>query len=639
MAGLIVLVSERLMEVVRRLLSLSCLPNIRAFCLAGLVLSGVLSAQSAWAQSVLAVLAPGDVLAIPIERGVNPLRLVVEIDGDEIAGPFRIEGDRLLVPLPATLSSGRHDLAVLPLGPDGGDRAEVWLFDIEADGIRPSGLLSIEAGVAATVGGRAEAFATGSLRGDFQTDDGRTRLGFRVSRPESPAVGSDRYELDTFFLEATRVIAGQDVTLRFGDQTLAEDDLLSDGDLRRGLSLTARDPSATRSAGAFILRPSAPDGWDNVAGLEDRDDRIVGFRGGGLFGAAGSFKLDALGYEGRGTELPSGGAGSTRMVGVSGSALTFGDRVEVLAAYGLSEWNDGGGARSGDAVTLGAVWSVLPASESRVLGFGLEARRIEADFYNALNPDLIRGERGLTASLDYNSAFWDVFLEADVATTNVAGDPLDATDRLGRLTFDAIYDPNDFTGGWLNGMKFFVGGEIATTDRRITPLGALPPSDNRFARVSFGAEKFRDNTSWAASLSLEDLRDRTGAGANEQGVFLDALWSRRMGSGSASAAMRLGERRTPAGRFGEADVSIALRRELANPAWSMTVEAGLLDFEDPAGEDGSYAGAELLWEFRENTWAVLSAEYGKGSEAHDLAPGEGWVIGVALRADVDLFRR
>lgn len=598
--------------------------------------AATLAPSAAQTDTLISYAASDGAISVPLDAPPVPARLRVLIDGDEVIGPFRVEGERLIVPVPRDLTPGRHDLVIEETG-IGGGAVERFLFDVPGRALGGAAILSVETGVRDSEDVDAETFATGSLGVDLTSDDRQTRLAFRISRPEEP-VGDDIYELNSVLFETTRAAFGQDLTLQFGDHNLVDDDFVSDGGVRRGLSLTVEPPSEIWQASVFALRASSPDNWENWTGLEDTDDRLHGIAASGRIGAAGRTTFSLIAYDGRDPLLPSGEAGETRMVGVGATQLAFDDRVTLAADVARSDWNDGADAKEADALRLGAVVGLLPLNDPATLSLGIEGRWIETDFYSALNPGLISGEEGVAISLDYISDFWTVGTELDVADTNYAGPADAATDRLTGFSFDVAYDPNEFTGTWLNGTTFFVAGEWDRTARRATPAGAPDPNDNIFRRLTFGADRFRTNEAWSLAYTVEDIDDRTDANADEWGQYIDAVYSLRYPTGSVAMSLSLGDVSTPAGRFAETDASISLRHIFSDPKWEVLVEAGLADFENPSEEDGRFGRAELSREIAETAWIVMEAGYGEGTGAPLLVESEGWQVGLFLRADLDLMR-
>lgn len=579
----------------------------------------------------------GELLAIPLETAVPAARLRITLDGEEISGPFRVEGETLLLVVPDDLVPGRHDLVVWPEGAIGVGRSERFLFDVSGNGLNGSAILSIEAGIRTTQSGESENIASGTLGVDLTSADTRSRLAFRVTRPDGGTANGDVFELNSFEMETTRAILGQDVTLKFGDHNLPEVDLQTDSAARRGLSVTIEAPNNRSSVTAFALRPTEPDG-ENESGLEDEDDLVYGLRNTFWFGEGQAFKLSTFAYNGRAATLPTGNPGDTQAAGARLSALLFDTRAEVWLGAAASEYDDGTDAEEGFAVKGGVEFGVLSEERPDSLTFGIEARQIEATYFSALDPGLIRDETGVTATAEYISAFWQVGTELDVAETNVADDPDAATDRLVNWTFDARYNPNDFTGSWLNGTTFFLNGEVSAVDRQDTPAGAPDPTDNTFRRLSFGADRFRADTSWTLSYSIEELKDRV-ADAREWGHFVDGVWSRKFPDGrTLAAAASVGDVHKASGAvYGETDISLTYLHIFGDTDWTLAVGAGFTDFEDPSLADGSYANAELSWEFHDDTWLVMAADYGKGSEELDLVGAEGWQFGLFVRSDIDLL--
>jgi hypothetical protein len=381
---------------------------------------------------------------------------------------------------------------------------------------------------------------------------------------------------------------------------------------------------------AFVLGTEDEYDLDNVLGLADGDARVVGASAIIRPAAAPGLRFDLAGYAGRARDLPDESAGHTKGYGIAVSMPFANGSASAYAEYGASQWKD----NTGQALAGGAEWQFAEPGGVQSLVLGVEVSRIDADFHSPLNPDLIRGERGVTVSLERIDPMLQWRLSASRMKTNTGGAASDPTDRLTSLSGDLIYDPGDFTGGFLNGTLFFANAAIEDVERLTTPSGAPSADDSRFSQLSFGMEKLQPRYNWAVSVTLDDLDDRTAPNEDQRSQFLSGRFAYTPSPElSTQLFFNTGRRFTETTRYEETEISASASRSFASGLWQTELKAGYLYAEDPGRDDGRFASVSLSRRVTDSTRLFARANWGRDSLALRDVTTEGWSLELFLRTD------
>jgi hypothetical protein len=277
--------------------------------------------------------------------------------------------------------------------------------------------------------------------------------------------------------------------------------------------------------------------------------------------------------------------------------------------------------------------------DERTLALSMGYARIDEGYFSALNPNLITGEEGVRLGLASYARDWDWSLEGAVARTNIGGSAANPEDRLGRLSFDISDAPEVFTGGFMNGASFFFGAEMLRQDRINTPAGAIAPQDNTIWQLSLGFNRYQPDHSLALLYTYDHFDDRTGANEDERIHGFKAFVTVRPDDRfNASALVGLKMNDGVTGRYWTATGSVALGYDIIPDRLNYAVKVGFERSDRSSVQEGGFVGNELAWNFSRQHALVLSADYGRGSMAQDLAGGSGWVFGLALRSEFSQAR-
>ena len=590
-------------------------------------------AGPAGAQARLGAVAEGGVLRLPLEGTVPLARLRVEIDGIPMDVGLQLAGRDLLVTLPAGLQGASHDITLYRIEPGEDVELGIWAFETPSGATDVTLTGRIEAGVQAGADGTA-GLLQGSGRIGFERDGGRWRgaLGFRQDQEDESR--TPRSEITDYFLEHRGALWGDDLIARIGTQEAPGETLAMDDSARRGLSLRLQDPGGRSDVMLFALSPHAVSGRRNLTGLEDEGDLVQGVAARLLPLPGRGVQADLLAYDGHATE------GDGKVADVSGRGLRLsgplallpGGSFELGYAHSTHEIPLGGLplVRKDEAFALEVGMALLPQGDERSLTLTLGADRSGADVILPLNPDLIPDEAGQEIGLLWQSAFWQWEAKARRAENNLEGLEAEPTDAFHDYSLDLYFLPDDFTGGPLNGMTFFLSA--AREDQRRL-RGGGSGEDFTLDSVSLGMDKFQPDYAWALSLTREALRPASGA--DETDLALEGLYAWTPDEATTlTVAAEIGRLKTPAASYDRLSLEAGYGWDLAPDLWSAFVEAGWQEDAAPEAEDGAYFAAELARRLSPATELALRADYGRGSDAPDLAQDGGWVMGLTLRHDL-----
>lgn len=596
----------------------------------------MVSATESLALTALGKVSSGETLSLEVDDFFPAARVEVEIDGVILREGVVVRGDRIDVAVPSDLRGVRHDLRVFLIKPDGRTEIGAWLFETDSTQRLFFGSVQADSGFR-FADGVTRGFATGAVRLEFDRGEGQDRGRLVISRSEDAGEdGRDPFEINDIFYERRRPLFGQDFFLRLGNSDVVSQSILIDDVSRRGITARLSRPDGSSDVSAFVLGTAEEYDLDNVLGLADGNARVVGAAAILRPAAAPGLRFDLAGYAGRAKDLPDDSTGHTKGYGLVASVPFAGGLGSAFAEYGASHWK----GNAGSALAAGAEWQFAEPGGVQSLVLGLEASRIDTDFYSPLNPRLIRGERGVTVSLERIDPMLQWRLSASRMKTNTGGAATDPTDRLTSLSGDLIYDPGDFTGGFLNGTLFFANAVIEDVERLTTPLGAPSAEDSRFSQLSFGMEKLQPNYNWAVSVALDDLNDRTALDEDQRSQFLSGRFAYTPSPElSAQLFFNTGRRITDAARFEETEISASAAQSFASGLWQTELKAGYLYAEDPARDDGRFASFSLSRRLTESTRLFARANWGRDSLAPRDVDGEGWSLELFLRTDFGIEGR
>lgn len=593
----------------------------------------------AQSQELLGMFSAGSFVKVELERPITPTLLKVLIDGEELAVGWHIVGNHLQLTLPQNLSGQRHDLVLILDKPGQPEVIGSWVFDTPAKGSEIFVSLVTEVGSVASDTDSDE-YASVAGRMDFALGGGRYIGGASFGYPDEAGIQTPAdlliYDL---FLQYQNSVFGDDLYTRFGTHYIINDTSLIDDATHRGVSLRLEDLSNRYQIAVFALTPATLEGVENLSGLEDPTDLVVGTYGYVFPFAGNSTRLSFAGYQGNTTLTPDGAPGSGEGYGLTLTHPLAEGRADVALGVEASNWETSIAEHSGKAILLELDYELLP-DEQRNLGVSFDYRWVDQDHYSFLNPSQILGEQGAVVGLHYYVPEWQWQLELGYATTNYHGDPTAPTDALADLSAQAFYLPDDFTGGFLNGATFYAMLDILAQDRLTTPLGAIDPQDNTFYSAIVGFDKFHRDYSLAISYRHDVLDDRTALDEDELTRRIEFLYSATPSEYTEfRLSSEIGHVINSAGSYWDGALGLLVSYEFAPEVLTLETGFGFADFENPTLDDGLYFEQSLLWEFIDGYNLVLNARYGEGTDVHSLVDGdEGWTFGVGLRTEFAFAR-
>ncbi|MBT8458730.1 MAG: hypothetical protein KJN60_03575 [Boseongicola sp.] len=589
------------------------------------------------AQTVLGRVEAGSALELSLDQLVTPAEIIVEIDGVEVSGPHILRGNDLFVVVPDGLLGTRHDVRVYRIGVDGDEEIGAGLFETTSARALMFGSVQTELGARST-NNTARDISTGVVRLEFDNGDGQERGRLVVSRgPDSGEDGADEVSIDDVFFELRRPLFGDNFFFRLGNSDILSQTDILDTQSRRGVTLRLSDPALTHDLALFMMQTETDTDLDNPLGLSDTDDRVVGLNGIFQPQALPGLRFDITHFDGRSPNLPSGGRGKVSGSGVALFAPVADGRGDISVRHAETRWSDSeatGGSTDGRATEVEANWQLAARGGVQSFVLGAAVSSVDVGFFSPLNPDLIRGETSAEIALEFVDPAWQWRLDIGTAETNTGGSAADPVDRINRASASVLYDPGDFTGGFLNGTRLFANLALETLDRLESPTGAIDPQDNTIVQSSFGMEKVQPGYNWAWAITHDTVRDRADRGADQSGTFVSA----RLGldpspASSAQFFARAGERRTELTRYDEAEASFLLSQEFEQGLWEASFEGGYLFSQDPDQDGGRFATASVSRELSDKHRLVAEASWGRDRYAPDESAGESWSLGLFIRTD------
>ena len=580
-------------------------------------------------------------LRLPLPAPLPVSRLRVEVDGQAVDAALALSGRDLIVTLPPGLTGSSHDIVLYRIEPGADVELGIWRFDTPtgATDITLTGRLELAA--RSGPAGR-ELALTGSGRIGFERDGGRWRGAIGFLQDQDDTTRNPRTEITDYFLEHRGALLGDALIARIGTQDLPGETLAMDDSARRGLSLRLQDPGGRSDFAVFALSPNAESSRRNLTGLENGADRVSGVAAQVRPFAGRGFQVDLLAYGGRATDV------SGRRSDVAGRGLRLSGPLSFLPngafELGYAQTEDQQ-MLDGFPLTLrDEAWTaeistgLLPEGDERSLSLILDGAETGGDVIAALNPDLLGDTRSAGVTLLWQSPFWQWQAEARRGRTNVDDLPGLPTENLRDLAFDLYFLPDDFTGGPLNGMTFFASAAREAQSRRRSPVTGPAPQDFRIDSLSFGMDKFQPDYAWALSVNLEHLAftgTNAAPGTGDRDLWLEGLYAWTPDDRTTlTLGGEIGTRRINGTGHDRAAIEFGYGWDLAPDRWSALIEGGASRDAAPDGEYGAWFGAELARQISPSSQMVLRADYGRGSEAPDLAPEGGWVMGLALRHDL-----
>ena len=523
---------------------------------------------------------PAEPLAVQVPGNVPfdaLLRLGIEIDAIDVTPLLAFDNQIFTYNPVQPLSPGQHELRLVETLPSGGiaDRGN-WSIEIVGTG---AGVAAAPADAAPTVDEvqRMSLSAVNSLEVSQRlADHGMENLPDRLlasgggygngSYSNGPwsIVSNGNYLVQT---EETRAPSGRTVDLgeynltgRFdgedligqvalGHQDLGADNFIMSGFNRRGLAASLGSANEVVSVTGFGFRPEAITGRQDITGLNDSENRLLGFmaKTHPVPGWGKDFSVTGIYYDGEGSDLGTGGGGDDTANKGSGWGLVadsylFDRSLQVRGQFARTDF-EYGGVSLGDNDASSSAWSAALAyspiqgdevgGEFMNLTLGAQYDRVETFFNSLANPSLAPDRDGV---LLYSNIYWgSVSANAQglYQTNNVddlAGVP---TDRLLSLQFSGNYYPTidppaEGESDWLGQPYLNINLGVADNDRVDTPSGyAGIGTDNQNRSITLGGGSNYAQWGWQISETFSQYEDKTGNAADTNNYLTDfsANWT------------------------------------------------------------------------------------------------------------------
>jgi hypothetical protein len=608
------------------------------------------SLQAAWsAAMVCAVLvgaAAGEARAaevvLPVDVSAIAQEIAVEIDGADLTEFIRVEDGQLVVLASAALEPGPHVAAIYVLEGDGYRVYATYDFDVPAapdPNVKITLEAEHEAGVTSDPGGTEGHVASSGTVAVETVDHSLTaRLSYVADTREENQIAGRFADIAEYSIELRQSGALLDLTARVGHQSLGFDPALVADLNRRGLSVEGAGPEERLQFHLFALKASAAEGAENILGIAEGNDRIVGgrlaFRP--VFGS--DFRISFQGFEGEGAPDFSliTGIGSGKGLALDGSLVD--GRLRYGLTWAETLWDgDAAGALPedrGQALLATFAYDLQPANGA-ALTLGFDYERVDLFYYSPANPALPTGGETLRLSADYAAERLTLYGTLETTLTNEGGDPADPVDRVNRLALDgtwALYD-----AGLLPDATLTFGISLEDLRRVETPPAAPGPEDWSGTTAYMGLEKYSDTAGW--SLIYTYLREEDDGPGNfdltghELSATLDLVPSDRF---ALAATGLVGSYESMfSGSYQRFDGDIGLDYALEPDLWLLSLDLGVSQTTEPGIEDGRYAAAAVTRKFANGAELVMNAGWYDGTFAETSGPEEETIFGLTYRIRSD----
>ncbi len=532
-----------------------------AICLA-LIASPV---KADWQAGFVAPTSPTAQLKIDLPDDIDILALTtlaVELDAVDITALLTLDGTDFIFSPVVPLTDGVHTVRLINIeNPDNPVELNAWEFSIalvhgvqqnvsatpseaeiaKAEAILTSGNLRADTLTEASyrfaennltgAGERAMIAGAGDLGADIQSGNlqFRSRGNYFLQTDKDLSLTGNTLDLGEYELNLDYY--GDDISAgaSLGHHDIGAQSLIMNGFYRRGASLRLGDAAGHVQAKAFSFGTESLSGGENITGLNDTDERIVG---GSLsvqpFSTEpGSLKLTGIFYDGKGAGVGDGimttdPVADGRGWGVVAEKSFADQRVSLRGEYAHSTYDQDGSAgtaptEDSDAVSVSL--NLRPFTEAPVwlgdavdISLGASYDRLGTYFQSIANAGIAADREAYTVHGALNWGKASNNFQYVYETNNVDDLEAVATDYLHNLSFSTNYtlDPIEGDFDWLGTPNLYVSGFIADAGRKDTPTGYLGPGTNNLTKsVTLGGNTSYGNWSWGVSHTVSSYEDFT----------------------------------------------------------------------------------------------------------------------------------
>ncbi|WP_282608494.1 hypothetical protein [Pelagibius sp. Alg239-R121] len=496
-------------------------------------------------------------------------RLGLEVDAIDVTPLLAFENQRFNYRPPQALQPGQHQLRLIEVTLDG-DVVErgSWDFTVSSEAaIADNGPDESDASISAT---NAVEFSQRLADKGFEDTPARGQVsggGYAdaaYSHGQWSVTNNANYLIET---QKDRAVSGRGFDLgeytfntRFDDedffgqvalghQSLNTDSFIMSNYSRRGLSASLGSGDELLSVTGFSFHPESVVGSENITGLNDSDNRLMGFQATAhpVPAWGKDFSVTGVYYSGKGTEggVGIGGDSNTNQGdgwSVIAERLLFERSVKITGQFARSNFEQSGVVLgddevSGDAWSLALSYTPFQAEEiaGQYLNLTLGGRyeRVDTFFSSLANSSLAADRDSL---LLYSDLYWgNISANAQglYQTNNVddlSGLP---TDSLLSLQFTGSYYPTieppaEDETDWLGQPYLNLNIGAVDNERVETPEDYFGGStDNSHLSVTLGGGSSYGAWGWQISETFARFLDRTDASSDTKSYFTDvsANWT------------------------------------------------------------------------------------------------------------------
>jgi len=526
--------------------------------------------RAEWAATFVAPVRSTMPLRIDLPDNLDLMKittLAVELDGIDITALLELEGTDLVFLPVEPFSAGEHAVRLFDVSdPENIITKAEWSFAINTgagtgatgpDGPTAEDIAATEAAMV-KVNFRADTLTelsyraieknlsnapdrlilggAGDISGDLSAGNWRmsSRVNYLLQSEKELSLTGERLDIGEY--DITVDYAGENIKggVIFGHQDIGQQSLLMNGFYRRGASARIGLADERISAQGFSFGTSSVSGVENLSGLNNARDRLVG----GLATVKPfSSSIDALAvtglyYDGKGAGIGDGILETNPVAeGEGWSAVVekgfSNQRLKLRGEYARTFYDQDGIAgaapkQESDGVSMSAEARVFEEpplmfgqSVDLVIGGGYD--RIGTYFQSLANTGIAADRDAYSAYSRFNWGAMSANLKYVYETNNVDNLAALATDRLQNLEADVNYSFAQQTDGlaWLGTPNIYVSGLIADMGRQDTPAGYLGPETNNVTTsLTIGGGSNYGSWFWGASHSYSSFNDRTNGSSD-----------------------------------------------------------------------------------------------------------------------------
>ncbi|TQV78489.1 hypothetical protein [Denitrobaculum tricleocarpae] len=497
------------------------------------------------------------------------LRLGLEVDAIDVTPLLAFEDQSFTYRPQQALEPGEHELRMIELTPDGEVIARgSWVLFVSGDAgiadVSPdvdpfslSATNSVEFSQRLDDKGFSNQPARGQVSGGGYADTaysaGRWSVtgnaNYLLETQKARSSTGRRFDLGEYNFN-TR-FDGEDIfgQVALGHQSLDIDNYIMSNYSRRGLSASLGSADEMIAVTGFSFLPESTVGSENITGLGDSDNRLMGFQATAhpVPAWGQDFSVTGIYYNGQGSNGGFGIGGDTIVNegdgwGVTVEHFLFERSLQLTGQYARSNFEQGD-VVVGEDEAQGDAWSFAAAYtpfQSEEIGgeylsvtIGAQYERVDTFFNSLANSSLAADRESVLLYSDINWGSVSANAQALYQTNNV--DDLEElpTERLSSYQFSANYYPTidppaEGETDWFGQPFLNLNAGTAGNKRIKTPEAYLgTDTDNQNYSVTLGGGSSYGAWGWQLSETFSGFLDRTNQSSDSTNYMTDvsANWA------------------------------------------------------------------------------------------------------------------